>query len=47
MQCYPDFFSPEKYPRSDVYTALLEKVEPWEAVETKGKDRGVVCILPG
>lgn len=45
-QWYPDFFLPEKHPSADVYIALLEAVEPWEAVETKGENRGVMCILP-
>lgn len=45
-QCYPDSFSSEKYPRSHVSIALLEEFEPWEAVETKGENHGVTCILP-
>lgn len=45
-QCYPDFLLPERHPSSDVYIALLEGVEPWEAADTKGGNRGIVCILP-
>lgn len=27
------------------YIALLEEVEPWEAVDTKGENHGITCIL--